>query len=398
MKIKKSGLAILLAVAVIAGGILGGSAVLRLSHDESMVLVKKESFDSVSAAAKKYEKLEYLYKVIQANYYGEVDDDKLMEGIYKGLFGALDKYSTYLNADEFKTMMESTTGSFCGIGVYMSATEDDVILIVRVVEDSPADKAGIQAGDVITAVDDVPYKGSEIDVAAAKMRGERGTSVKLTYLRDGERMESSMRRNEITTISVYPTVLEDENLGYIRITSFETHTGSEFKDALREMELKGVDGLIIDLRNNGGGVVDACIEIADMLLPECNIISIESRNGEVEYFNSDAKVTSLPYVLIVNAYSASASEILSVAVKENGGGAIVGTTTFGKGVVQTVMGLRGSDDAFKLTYAEYFGPNHVKINGIGVEPDYTVELSDDWDDYTDYQLIKAIELLSAHDR
>jgi len=312
--------------------------------------------------------------------------------MYKGLFyGLNDMYSYYMTADEYDSLNVSMSSEFQGIGITFSYNEQYNLVIISTIDDSPAQNTGLLPGDVILMVDDVPYTAAEMDAAGAHMRGKPGTNVKLTIFRNGETMEFVITRANIVKQSVKTEML-DGDIAYIRISSFEENTGEEFQNELRSFEMKGVSGMVIDIRNNGGGVVRAGEKIADLLLTECTIVYLVDQKGEKRPTNSGGSATQIPYVLLVNGGTASTSEILAAAVKDNDGGKIVGTKTYGKGVVQSVIPLEdGSGDAIKLTTSQYLSPNGNVIHKKGVEPDYIVELAED--SQLDLQLEKAIELL-----
>ena len=378
---------IIILIIVFLLGILGGLTFIK--YGGNCIIISEKYYQHITDIEEKYMKLEMLYDKIESDYYGEYTDEDLMTGLYKGLYSALDQYSLYMTPEEYESFAAKSTGSFYGVGVVVSTTVDDELIILSTISGAPAANAGLKPGDIIVAIDDELYSGSQLDLAAAKLRGEIGTKVKVKYLRNGETDTVTLTRAHIVTESVESSVIEN-NIGYIKITSFELATADDFKKAVKDLKQKNIEGLIIDLRNNGGGMLDASIEIADELLPSCTIISTMNSNGKEEYYNSDSNVIDLPYVLLVNNMSASASEVLAAAIKENDGGLIVGKTTFGKGVVQEMQIISDKGDAIKQTVMEYFGPNRTKINGVGVVPDYDVDYNSENDDA---QLNKAIELL-----
>jgi carboxyl-terminal processing protease len=313
-----------------------------------------------------------------------------MEGVYKGLFwGIGDPYSAYLTEQEYNDIMISTTGEYQGIGVTIAPDDNGLINVVSPIDGSPADKAGVKTGDKIISVGGKTYDGSSIDQAVAAMRGKPGTKVDLIVLRGENEMEFSITRANIVMQSVRSEVL-DGNIGYIRISSFEEKTAEDFQSQLRDMEVKRVKGLVIDLRDNGGGLVDSSVQIADMLLDEGVVTYTEDRKGEKEYYKAKAGKTDLPYVILVNGGTASASEILTAAVKDHKGGKIVGTNTYGKGIIQSIEQLTNGD-AVKLTIMQYFSPNGSVIHKVGIKPDVEAEALAT--DTTDKQLEKAVELL-----
>lgn len=354
--------------------------------------ISTSDYEILAETYERFGKLDYLYTHLKDAYYEELSDEDMMDGIYKGLFSSTgDPYTNYFTATEYESIMSQSMGEFFGIGITFTATEEGELIIISTIDDSPAAKAGLRTGDIIVAVDDVKYGADQLNEAASAMRGELNTKVKVTYKRDGEEKAVTITRKKITTESVYSEMLDD-NIAYIRISTFDISTGDDFEKELRQREMQGVSGVIIDLRNNGGGVVDSGTHIADLLLPEGTIVYLEDKNGERTYYNSDSSCTSIPYVLLVNEGTASTSEILAVAVKENEGGAIVGTKTFGKGIVQYSTPLNDGT-GMNITVQQYFSPDGNAIHGEGIEPDYIVELPIDATE--DVQLNKAIEILKA---
>ncbi len=395
--IKKRNLIFLLIVALFIGG--GGTVwfgAQKATASEG-VTISKEDYESYKALEEKYAKLEELTQYVEENYYVPVEEAKLEEGIYKGLFyGIGDPYSTYLNKEEYGELLISTTGEYSGIGVTIVPDAKGYINVVAPMEDGPAAKIGIKSGDKILKVNDKEYTADTIDAAVSAMRGAKGSKVSITILRDGQVKEFDLHRATIVTKTVKSEILED-NIGYLRITSFEEKTANDFSKALRDMEVKGVNGLVIDLRDNPGGLVDISVDIADMLLDAGTVTYTENRKGEKTYYKSKAGKTSLPYVVLVNGGSASSSEILAAAIKDNKGGKIVGSKTFGKGIIQEINELENGD-AIKLTVMQYFSPNGDVIHEKGIEPDVSVTLEEsDFTDGTltnDKQLKKALELLT----
>ena len=278
--------------------------------------------------------------------------------------------------------------------------EDGVLEVVKVYRNSPAKEAGMQPGDIIVKVDGKEYSGDESSEAAANIRGKEGTSVELTYRRSGTEHTVTMVRASIQVETIEYEMLED-NLGYILIDGFESATARDFKEALDDLTAKGAKGLIIDLRDNGGGLVDQSIKIADMLMEQGTVVYTEDHNKKKDYYTTSAGRTGLPYVVLVNEYTASASEILSAGIQDNNEGIIIGTKTYGKGIIQSLYPSsmvqdRGNWDdgsAVKITIMQYFSPSGKTIHKVGITPDYIVELVEG--DETDYQLQKAIEVLKT---
>lgn len=388
---KKRSLIFVIIVSVLVGALIMGGAIFFVGYASGgYMAITNDEYDNYKLLKEKYGKLAELEQYIQERYYVPVDEDKLKEGMYKGLFwGIGDPYSAYLTEDEYNEIMISTTGEYQGIGVTIAPDDNGLINVVSPIDGSPAADAGIRTGDKIVKVSGKSYNGDSIDQAVAAMRGKPGTKVDLVVLRGDNEMEFHITRANIVMQSVRSEVL-DGNIGYIRISSFEDKTAEDFKDQLRNMEVKQVKGLVIDLRDNGGGLVESSVNIADMLLDEGVVTYTEDRKGNKEYYKSAAGKTNLPYVILVNGGTASASEILTAAVKDHHGGKIVGTTTYGKGIIQSVEQL-SSGDAVKLTIMQYFSPNGSVIHKVGIKPDVEVEALAT--DTTDRQLQTAEDLL-----
>jgi len=401
LEIKKRNLIFLIIVALLCGGAGAGGFVYSVMRppETAMKEISQTDYEEYQYYKDTYAKLDELKKFVTDNFYVKVDDEKLFDGIYKGLFaGTGDIYSGYYTKTEYESMMVSTTGEYSGIGVTISPDEQGYIVVVAPTDGTPADKAGIKAGDRIIKVDGEPYTGETMDLAASAMRGKAGTKVEITLLRAGSGKEETLtlRREKIVSKSVSAKMLED-NIGYIRISAFEQNTAKDFETELHNMEVKGAAGVVIDLRGNGGGLVDASVDIADRLLPEGTITYTEDQKGERQYYKSKSGATELPYVLLVDGGSASASEILASAVKDNDGGLLVGARTFGKGIIQMIEQLKDGD-GIKLTIMQYFSPNGTPIQKKGIEPDIEVKLTeDDYDEdgvlVNDRQLEKAVDLL-----
>ena len=338
--------------------------------------------------------------VLEEKYMGEIDDEALIEGAIKGYVSALgDPYTTYYTKEEMDELMEETTGNYVGIGIYMTLDIDNnAIYVVKPMEDSPAEEAGIQAGDLITKVDGKEYSGEELDQASNAIKGEEGTTVKLEILRDGETQELEVERRKIVVSHIVEKTFD--NVGYLLIEDFDGGCAKEFEEKYKELESQGIDRLIIDLRNNGGGVVDEAVSIADMLLDKDDTILItKDKKGNEEITKSEHNPTiTMPVVVLTNGYSASASEILVGALQDNERATIVGTKTYGKGVIQEVDRLNDGS-GLKITIEEYYTPNKNEINKVGIEPDEEIDLSDEvkeqgtYTDDEDNQLQKAIEII-----
>ena len=347
--------------------------------------------------------LETFKAVLQQKYIGEIDDDKLMEGAIKGYIEGLgDPYTEYLTKEEMAEFTEEVSSEYVGIGVYVTNNiTDNTILVAGVMKQSPALEAGMEAGDVITKIDGVSYTGEQLDDATKILKGEEGTTAKVTVLRDGKEIELTVTRKKITIEHVASEMLNN-NIGYIEIDSFDSGVASAFKEQITALKNDGAKGIIIDLRSNGGGIVDEATEIADLFLKKDETILITKSKNEEEVVTKSKKdpiITEIPVVILVNESTASASEILAGALKENYGATIVGKNTYGKGIIQTLYKL-SDGSVLKITTDEYYTPKHDKINKIGIAPDVEVDLTIDENGYyetsmdKDAQLLKAIEILS----
>lgn len=385
----------LILVGILCGAVITSAAGIGYLQLTGRRIVTAKAAEEYGYLKENYGFLDAMKQVIKEQYYLPVEDEQaLTDGIYKGLVSGLgDPYSEYLTAEELEDMVKRVTGSYGGVGVTMSPNDEDQIEVVSVTDNSPAAKAGIRTGDRILGVDGVTYSGSQLSEAAELIRGEKGTKVTLTILRDDDLRTYELVREELTDTTVYPKTL-DGNIGYLRITSFETNTGKDFAKELEKMENAGVDGVIIDIRNNGGGIVDSAIEVADQLMDAATVVYAENRQGERTYYKTEDGKTDLPYVLLVNGGTASAAEILAAGVKEDGG-LVVGSQTYGKGIIQTTQALINGG-ALKMTTMQYYTPSGQVIHKVGMTPNVVVELS--WDDVDengalqDRQLEKAVEL------
>jgi carboxyl-terminal processing protease len=361
-------------------------------------LLTTDEIERLKAFEERYSKVDQLRSFIEKNYYLPTDDINFEEGLIDGLFGALDDpYSTYMNLDEYKAYNEQQQGSFGGIGISVEPGKDNIITVVSPIEDTPAERAGILTGDKILLVNGIEVSGERFEQAVRMMRGEPGTDVILTLFRENVgQFEVPITRAIITVKSVKSRILENtDGIGYIRITTFDDKVYEEFVSQYLQLVNQGAKSLVIDLRNNPGGSLNQCVAIADYILGEQMIVYTKDNQGKQENYRSDRKKIDLPLAVLVNGGSASASEIVTGAIKDGKAGTIIGTTTFGKGLVQTVRPLRDGD-GLKLTIAQYFTPNGDYIHGVGITPDIIVEQTspiDPQDDTTDEQLQMAISVL-----
>lgn len=388
---KKRNFIFIVVIAILVGALATGGAIYFVGYASGgYMAITNDEYNNYKLMKEKYGKLAELEQYIQEKYYVPVDETELMKGMYKGLFwGIGDPYSAYLSEEEYNNIMISTTGEYQGIGVTIAPDTSGLINVVSPIDGSPADTAGIKTGDKIISVGGTVYDGSTIDQAVAAMRGKPGTKVDLVILRGNKELEFNITRANIVMKSVRSEVL-DGNIGYIRISSFEEKTADDFKQQLRDMELKQVKGLVIDLRDNGGGLVDTSIDVADLLLDEGIVTYTEDRKGNKDYYKSESGKTPLPYVVLINGGTASASEIITAAIKDHKAGQIVGTNSYGKGIIQSIEKL-SNGDAVKLTIMQYFSPDGNVIHKIGIKPDVEVEAPAEGE--ADIQLEKAVELL-----
>jgi len=346
------------------------------------------------------------YDIIQTLdtvYVDSIDRNELYEMMYSGLvYGVGDPYTAYMDTETFEEYMVATEGTYVGIGIVVSSDMSrNRIVIVSPYDGHAAAKAGLLPGDEIVRVDDTDVFGDSLDVAVSLMRGDPNTNVRVTIYRDSDKstFEVDIMR-EVISIPTISHKMLDNQIGYIRITTFDRVTEEQFKEAYADLQAQSMQGLILDLRNNPGGLVDVVCTITDMLVPEGTIVSTQDKNGRGETVTSDANSFGKPLVVLVNGASASASEILSGAVKDLQAGTLVGTQTYGKGLIQSLYPLPDGS-ALKITIAKYFTPSGVCIQGEGIPVDYEVEMADELSIRIssltleeDVQLKKAIEVIS----
>ena len=342
------------------------------------------------------------YKSIVDEYYlGEVNEEDLKEGAIKGYIEGLgDPYTEYISKEDMEGYMQDTLGNYVGIGIYMILDkEDGKIKVVAPMQGSPAEAAGIKAGDMIETINGESYTLEEMEEASEKIKGEEGTTVKLGIIRGTEELEIEVKRENIKVNPVNGEVIEN-NIGYIQFSSFDKTTAEDFKAKYEELKSKGINSLIIDLRNNGGGLVEQATKIADYFTEKDVplLYEVDKNGNEEEVKSEDGVLIDIPTIILTNENTASASEILAGALKDLDKATIVGTKTYGKGVIQEIFTLRDGS-GIKLTTEEYQTPNHNKINKVGIEPDEKVELPEtvtnilNVPEDQDTQLQKAIEIL-----
>jgi len=337
-------------------------------------------------------KLFRVEQLLKTGYIGDVSDDMLMSGAIKGMVNSIgDPYSVYMDTNMYKELMIETKGSFGGVGIVLGS-KDNVLTVVAPIEGTPSDKAGILSGDQIIKIDGQDTKGLAVDEAVKMIRGLEESQVTLTISRVGHEINDyTIIRSNIKINTVGGKMLDD-GIGYVRLSMFNENTGSDLSNKLEELEGQGMKGIILDLRNNPGGLLEESIKVASNFVPYGPVVSVVSKDGTMTTRFSTLEAIKYPLVILVNGGSASASEIVAGAVQDTGAGTLIGTKTFGKGSVQTVLPL-DDDSALKLTIAKYVTPNNRSINGVGLEPDIKVEMSDTQEEGNDLQMEKAIEVL-----
>ncbi|MDO5557681.1 MAG: S41 family peptidase [Clostridia bacterium] len=350
------------------------------------------------------QKLSNIKTCLTQMYRGEINDNDLLEGAIKGYVEGLgDEYTEYFTAEEMKNFLEDTTGKYVGIGIYMQKnSNDDNILVLSTMKGSPAEQVGLKSGDIITKIDGEECANQELSVSSDKIKGEEGTKVNLEIYRgSGEILNFEIERKPIEVNQVASEKLDDD-IGYIEIASFNENVATHFEEHYRELEKQGIKSLIIDLRNNGGGIVDEALYIAETMVNKGDTLLIKSDKDDKEDVTVSKKdpIVKVPVVVLINEYSASASEILAGILHDNIGTKLIGTKSYGKGVIQTAFSM-SDGSGLKITTNEYFTPNHNTINKTGINPDVEVELPDEFkyslvvEKAQDTQLQKAIEVLKT---
>lgn len=394
------GLLTTLLIVIISVAVIAAISLFKKVANESIYAEILGNTTSSVLDSQSVDKLNNLYGLIEKTYIKPVDKAKLQDGLYKGLLEGLDDpYSVYYNKEEFAEMMENDSGTFEGIGAYLQQDPDNKqITVVRPIEGSPAEAAGMKENDIIVEVDGEDISGQDIDAVVSKLRGPKGTTVNVGVRRGGaeELIYFDIKRDKINSISVDHKMLEGD-IGYIAISDFADATADQFKEAFDDLEKQGMKSLIIDLRSNGGGYVDVSVDIADRLVKEGVIVSVKEKHGlSYKYEDKgDDQYLKVPCVVLVNGNTASASEILTGALRDYGLATVMGTKTFGKGITQMIFPL-DDGSGVKITNSEYYTPNGENVHGVGIEPDVVVE----WDyekymkDGTDNQLDAAKEYLN----
>ena len=333
----------------------------------------------------------------------KVKKEDLQNGMYKGLMNSIDdKYAQYYTPDEYNDFQETNNGQYGGIGAYVSQNSDTGdIVIVNPFDGAPAKEAGIKPGDIIVDIDGTSVVGMELSDAVTLMKGEPDTDVSVKVLRDGEYFDVNITRKVVDVPTVKHEIIENGDIGYIYVSGFDKVTSTQFRQALDDIEAKNAKALIVDIRDNGGGMLDVVVDMLDRLLPEGLLVYTETNQGrDEEYYSTNEEYYDKPLAVLINGYSASASEVFAGAVQDYKAGTIIGTTSYGKGIVQSIFSLNkdGDGSAIKLTTARYYTPNGRNIHGIGITPDITVEYNDELVEerdglYYDNQMLMAISVL-----
>ena len=349
-------------------------------------------------------KVNKLEALIDKYYMEEVDKSKFADGIYKGMLASLgDPYSTYYTAKEYTALMESSNGVYCGIGATVTQnTTTGVASIVKPFVNGPAYEAGLLPGDILYKVSGEEVTGLDLTEIVSRIKGEEGTTVNVEIIREGvtEPMTFNIERRVIEVPTIEYEMLEGK-IGYISITEFDEVTAKQFRNAIDDLNKQGQVGLIVDVRDNPGGRLDVVADMLDRMLPEGLIVYTEDKYGNREEIESSGKEKfDKPLAVLINGNSASASEIFAGAIQDYKIGTIVGTTSYGKGIVQSIIPLKEDGTAIKVTVSKYFTPNGRNIHGLGIEPDVKVELDESLkqqvviDKDKDNQLLKAIEIIN----
>ena len=359
-----------------ASGVLTGILVVTLAVG-GVKFVQQRQYNGVLSDSSHVQKIEYLEKLIDQEYLGEVDNDEMAEGVYAGLvYGLGDVYSRYYTADEYAQETASTDGAYAGIGVSIQKNKNGGVQIAECYEGGPGADAGLQTGDVITAINDTDVTDMELSDVVSLIRENKDKTIVLTVFRENEEKsrEISVDVTDVELPSVFGEML-DKKTGYIQITQFTGVTPQQYKDMFAELKDKGMERLVIDLRDNPGGLLTSVCDILREILPEGLIVYTEDKDGNREEETCDGKnKLNMSLAVLVNENSASASEIFAGAVQDHGVGTIVGTTTYGKGVVQELRQL-SDGSAVKLTVSNYYTPNGNSINKVGIKPDVEVKLA-----------------------
>ena len=408
-KHKGNGLKIIIAIIIILAFIASNLTFFYIGNvfafnGLSLVSVTEDVAKDITEV-KDVEKYELLFQVREAlitKYDGEIDDDALLEAAIKGMTDSLgDPYTVFMNSAEYKSFTEQSEGHFVGIGAQLGII-DDKITVIAPIEGSPAEEAGLKAGDVILKVDGSEITEPNLDNTIATIRGEQGEPVVLTVLRNNsEYIDVTIIRDEVKLISVTGEMV-DNNIGYIQISSFDEDVSKDFKDKIVELKSKGMKGMILDLRGNPGGYLGEAVNVASQFIPSGETITytIDKYGNKEEAKSVGGEAEGMPLVILIDGGSASASEVVTGALRDYKAGTIIGTNSFGKGIVQQLIEFSDSSTGLKVTTSKYYTPNGENIHKVGIKPDIEVEIPDeileqDYDRSIDPQYIKAVEVIKG---
>lgn len=391
-------LVLLFAVSNTISFIFGG----KLSFNTIMPWISSSEFNKEMKDIKdisKYKELFAIRETLYKRFDGDIDDNKLLEGAIKGMTSALnDKYTYYMNKQEYQQYKDEVSGEFSGIGIKVTV-KNNKIYIASPIKGSPAEKAGIKAGDYIIKVNGKAYSGEEQDKAISVMKGKTGEKVTLTIERDGKTFDVDVVRGQIVNPSVEGEMINDK-IGYISVSGFELNTAKDFNAKLKELKLKGMKGLIMDLRDNGGGYLNVSVDLVSNFIEKNKLVvsTIDKYNNKEQSFSKGGDAVGMPLVVLVNGNSASASEVVSGALKDYKAATFVGEKTFGKGIVQTTIEEKSTGAALKLTISKYYSPKGINIHKKGITPDVIVEYpkelqGKEYNRNKDPQFKKALEVL-----
>ena len=338
-------------------------------------------------------KIEKVKRKLEEYYIGDFDTNKMIETAVKGYVdGVGDEYTEYLTLDEYDDLLISVTGDYVGIGIYMYQNNDGNIVVLSPMENSPAEEAGLEAGDIIVSINGEKCTEMDLNIAASKIKGEKGSTVELEIIRNNETIKKTVERRNVEIKDSTSRVI-DGNIGYIGLSTFDEGCAKNIESYLEEFKGQNINSVIIDLRNNTGGIVTEAIDFAELFVKKGDVImrSYNKTDKETVYKSSSKKTVDMKVVLLVNEYSASATEIVTAALKDNNIATVVGTRTYGKGVMQEVLPMFNGASALKVTVEEFKTPNGDKINKVGITPD--IEVEDNLETDEDEQLQKAVEIL-----
>ena len=357
-------------------------------------VIQKEQTTTLTDSGTLQKRLSLIKAYLEQKYIGELDEEKMFQGAIKGYVSGIgDEYTEYLTKSEYEELMITVTGDFVGIGIYMTKDTQGNVVVLLPIEGSPAEEVGLQTGDIILTVDGEDCQGIDLDLVSSKIKGEEGTKVKLEILREGNVIEKEVERRKVVIKDSSAETLED-NIGYIRLITFDEESAANVKQYIEDFQKQGINKIILDLRDNTGGIVTEAIELCELFVEKDKIImkSYDKVSAEEIIKSSSKETKDVELVLLVNEMSASASEIVTGALKDNDVATIIGTTTYGKGVMQEIVPIFGGEAALKLTIEEFFTPNGDKINKVGIEPDITIE--DNQETEEDEQLERAIQFFN----